>query len=164
MLSAVSGAAAVGFKVSRTGPVAAQAVVAIVTGPGLLPFPVPDATRGGKVDSPKLTVPVNCVSFAPLANASARPAAETTLNSLPIEKLLLALFRFLWCLPHPARRGKTARLAEITRLLRELPFHDRLSMNPTLVGPRRASRHMGAYHPTSITREGQCGDVFEVKP
>ena len=60
-------------------------------GPGLLPFPDPLATRGGRVDSPKLTLPVNGAACALVANAIARPAAETIFKKLRIEKLLLVL-------------------------------------------------------------------------
>jgi hypothetical protein len=50
MASAVSGGAAVGAKVTNV-EAAAQLGVMIVTGPGLLPLPVPLATTGGSDES-----------------------------------------------------------------------------------------------------------------
>jgi hypothetical protein len=91
-LSRLIGGAAVGANVIRVGPVTAQAVVAIVSRPGAdVPLPVPDATSGGSVDNPKLTLPVNARPWALVANPIARPTAETNFNNPSIEELLLCL-------------------------------------------------------------------------
>jgi hypothetical protein len=78
--------------VIRIGAVAAaQAAVAIVTGPGLLPFPDPLTSTAGKVLSPKETVPENSAAWALAASVIARPAAEMIFKKLRIERLLLLL-------------------------------------------------------------------------
>jgi hypothetical protein len=93
MSSPVIGDAAVGSKVMRDAAAAKGWPGSVIRfGPTVeVPDAAPVATRGGRAESPKLTVPMNGVAWEPVAKARTRPAAEASLNTIRIEGLLLRL-------------------------------------------------------------------------